>query len=121
MAEGYLRYYAGDKAEIFSAGIEAHGLNPRAVAIMNEDGIDISNHTSKKIQAIEGDSFDYVITVCDNAREQCPVFPSTAKLFHIDFPDPAKASGTEEEIMEQFRKVRNMIKAYCDKFVTEQL
>src|SRR5690242_7230720 len=121
MAEGYLRYYAGDKAEVFSAGIEAHGVNPRAIEIMKEDGIDISNHTSKQIDAVGNLSFDFVITVCDNAKEQCPVFPATSKKFHIDFPDPAKATGTEEEIMQQFRKVRNRIKKYCRKFVAEQL
>ncbi len=119
MAEGYLRYFAGDKAEVFSAGIETHGVNPRAIQTMKEDGIDISHHTSNNINEYRNINFNFVITVCDNAKEQCPVFPSTAKKFHHNFPDPAKAKGSEEEIMQQFRGVRNMIKDYCKDFINK--
>lgn len=120
MAEGYLRKFAGGRAEIFSAGIEAHGLNPRAVAAMKEDGVDISNHTSNLASDYDGTKFDYVITVCDNAREQCPYFPGVEQ-FHQDFPDPAKARGSEMEIAESFRSVRNQIKAYSKSFVENHL
>jgi arsenate reductase (thioredoxin) len=121
MAEGYLRHFENGKAEIYSAGIETHGVNPRAVATMQEDGIDISNHTSNNINEYTGIDFDFVITVCDNAKERCPFFPSKAKKFHYDFPDPAKATGTEEEILQQFRNVRQLIKDYCKQFVADHL
>ena len=85
IAEGYLTHFGGEKAEVFSAGIEAHGVNPRAVAIMKEDGIDISAQTSNKIEEYYNINFDYVITVCDNAKENCPFFPSKAELFHQNF------------------------------------
>ena len=121
IAEGYLRQFAQDKAEVYSAGIETHGVNPRAVATMQEDGIDISEHTSNNVSEYQGIEFDYVITVCDNAKESCPFFPGFAKKYHFNFPDPAKATGTEAEIMEQFRKVREEIKTYCHNFVAENL
>ena len=121
IAEGYLRFFAKDKAEIYSAGIETHGVNPKAIATMLEDGIDIANHTSNNIEEYIELQFDFVITVCDNAKENCPYFPSKAKKFHYNFPDPAKALGTEEEILEQFRAVRQLIKEYCKKFVEDNL
>lgn len=121
IAEAYLRAFAGHKAEIFSAGIEAHGLNPGAVATMREDGIDITTHTSNTIDEYAGKAFDFVITVCDNANERCPFYPATVKRFHYNFPDPAKAKGTPEEIAEQFRTVREMIKSYCKNWVEENL
>jgi arsenate reductase len=121
IAEGYLRYFAGDKAMIYSAGIETHGVNPMAVLVMKDNGIDISNHTSNNVNEYKNISFDYVITVCDNAREVCPVFPSRAKMFHQSFPDPAKATGTNQEIMDRFKIVGEMIKAYCKAFVVENL
>ncbi len=121
IAEGYLRHFAGTKANIYSAGIEAHGVNPRAVAAMREDGIDISAHTSDHIDKYRDIPFDFVITVCDNARENCPYFPTSAQKFHENFPDPAKAKGTEDEIMQQFREVRDMIRAYCRAFVANNL
>lgn len=117
MAEGYLRHFADGKAKIYSAGIETHGVNPRAVAVMHEDGIDISHHTSNKIEEFKNLDFDYIITVCDNAKENCPYFPSTAKKFHHNFPDPAKLKGSEEDMIQQFRKVRDRIKIYCKKFI----
>jgi arsenate reductase len=121
MAEAYLRYYSANKAEVCSAGIEIHGVNPKAIAVMNEDGIDISNHTSNNVEEYTGIDFDFVITVCDNAKENCPYFPSNAKKIHQGFPDPAKAKGTEEEIMNEFRRVRNIIKNYCRNFVKDNL
>lgn len=119
MAEGYLRYFAGNKAQVYSAGVETHGVNPRAVAVMKEDGVDISTHTSNNINEYPNIDFDYIITVCDNARERCPFFPSNAQKLHHNFPDPAKATGTEEEIKEAFRSVRDQIKAYSKDFVNE--
>lgn len=119
MAEGYLKLFAGDKAKVYSAGIETHSVNPKAVQVMKEDGIDISHHTSNNVNEYSDIDFDFVITVCDNAKEHCPFFPSKAKKFHENFPDPAKATGTEEEVLLQFRKVRDMIKAYSKTFVKE--
>ena len=116
IAEGYLRLYSNNHALIFSAGIETHGVNPRAVAIMKEDGIDISDQTSNNVSEYRDIEFDYIITVCDNAKDRCPIFPSGAQIFHQSFPDPAKATGTETEIMEQFRLVRNKIKEYVRQF-----
>ena len=121
VAEGYLKYFAKEKATVYSAGVETHGVNPRAIETMAEDGIDISNHTSNNIEEYKGIDFDFVITVCDNAKERCPYFPSRAKKFHHNFPDPAKARGTEAEIREAFRSVREQVKEYCKNFVQENL
>jgi len=121
IAEGYLRHFANGNAEVYSAGVETHGVNPKAIAIMQEDGIDISNHTSNNIDEYYDIDFDFVITVCDNAKERCPFFPTKAKKFHHNFSDPAKATGTDEEINEQFRQVRQQIKEYCERFVAENL
>ncbi|MCB9169231.1 MAG: arsenate reductase ArsC [Flavobacteriales bacterium] len=119
MAEGYLRDMLGDRAEVCSAGVEAHGLNSHAVQVMREDGIDISGHRSKTIDAFEGQDFDVVLTVCDSARENCPWFPATAKQVHQDFPDPAKLRGEEAEVLEGYRRVRDAIKAYCGELTAE--
>lgn len=121
IAEGYLRHFAGDKAEVYSAGVETHGVNPRAVETMKEDNIEISAYTSNHIDEYRNIDFDFVITVCDNAKERCPFFPTSAKKFHINFPDPAKASGTEEQIKDQFRQVRQQIKGYCRQFIADNL
>jgi len=121
IAEGYLRHFAGADAEIYSAGIETHGVNPKAIETMAADGIDISNHTSNNIDEYANIDFDYVITVCDNAKENCPYFSTKAVKLHHNFPDPAKAKGTEEEINQQFENVRNMIKTYCGNFVNDYL
>ena len=121
IAEGYLRLFAGDKAKIYSAGIETHGVNPRAIEIMKRDGVDISDHTSNNVNEYLDIDFDYVITVCDNAQENCPYFPSKAIKLHYDFPDPAKATGTEDQIMEKFYDVREMIRKYTLNFVKENL
>lgn len=121
MAEGYIKKFAGNKAEVYSAGIETHGVNSRAIKTMKEDDIDISFNTSNNLTEYSNVDFDYVITVCDNAKEKCPFFPSNAKKLHHNFPDPAKATGSEEQIMQQFREVRDMIKKYCQDFVSENL
>ncbi|MGI4020629.1 MAG: arsenate reductase ArsC [Janthinobacterium lividum] len=121
LAEGYLRSFAGEKAQIYSAGIKTHGVNPKAVQVMAEDSIDISHHTSNHVDEYLSIPFDYVITVCDNANEACPFFPGQTQRFHYNFPDPAKAIGTPEEVMNQFRKVRNMIKTYAADFVKQHL
>jgi arsenate reductase len=121
IAEGYFRKYLGDSAEIYSAGIEVHGVNPYAIKVMKEDGTDISYHTSNNVREYSDINFEYVITVCDNALERCPYFPGGTKKFHHDFPDPAKEKGSEEEILSMFRKVRDMIKDYVRKFIKEEL
>jgi arsenate reductase len=121
IAEGYLRHFAENKALVYSAGVETHGVNPKAIAIMKEDGIDISSHTSNNVDEYRNIEFDFIITVCDNAKERCPYFPSKAKRFHYNFPDPAKAIGTEEEIKNEFRKVRTLIKQYSEQFIKDNL
>jgi arsenate reductase len=121
IAEGYLRYFAGNKARVYSAGVETHGVNPKAIATMQEDGIDISKHTSNHVNEYQAIDFDFVITVCDNARERCPYFPANAQKFHENFPDPAKFQGNEEATKAEFRRVRELIKAYCRKFAEEHL
>ncbi len=121
IAEGYLRHFAGNKAGIYSAGVETHGVNPKAIATMQEDGIDIANHTSNNIDEYRNIDFDFVITVCDNAKERCPYFSTKVKKFHHNFPDPAKATGTDEEFSAEFRKIRQLIKEYCRQFVADNL
>lgn len=121
MAEGYLRHFADVDVQIYSAGIETHGVNTTAIKVMLESGIDISAHSSNNINEYTDIIFDFVITVCDNANESCPYFPNKAKKLHRNFPDPAKAQGTEEDIMNEFRKVSEMIKSYCFDFVQENL
>ena len=116
MADGFLSKYLENKANIYSAGIEVHGLNPKAVEAMAELNIDISSNTSNHVDEYQSINFDYVITVCDHAREVCPVFPSTSTKLHESFPDPAKATGSLKEIMNEFRTTRNLIDAYCQKF-----
>lgn len=117
MAEGYLRKFGQEEIEVYSAGIETHGLNPLAVKVMAEDGLDISRHTSNHVDEYANIDFDYIITVCDHARENCPYIPGKAIRFHHNFPDPAKASGSEEEILEEFKKVRDMIMQYISDFI----
>ncbi len=121
IAHGYLEHFAGNKAIVYSAGVETHGVNPKAIATMKDDGIDISHHTSNNVLEYKDIDFDFVITVCDNAKERCPFFPGTAKKFHYNFPDPAKAMGTEEEIKREFERVRNLIKEYCFMFTEQHL
>ena len=121
IAEGFLKTLAGESANIYSAGIETHGVNPKAIKTMSEIGIDISTHTSNNIEEYSTVEFTHIITVCDHAAENCPYFPSGAKRQHFNFPDPAKATGTEEEIMDEFRRVRDLIKGYLEDFVKSML
>src|ERR1700743_2628552 len=121
IAEGYLRFFADNKAKIYSAGIETHGVNPKAIQVMAEDHIDISGHASNHVDEYIDVPFDYVITVCDNANEACPFFPGNVTRFHQNFPDPAKAKGAPGEIMDEFRRVRGMIKEYAADFVKAHL
>lgn len=121
IAEGWMRFYAKEKANVYSAGIETHGVNPKAIATMKEVGIDIGNHTSNHINEYKDIRFDYLITVCDHAKENCPYVPSEAKRFHHNFSDPSKKVGSEEEIKEAFAKTREEIRMYCENFVKNEL
>lgn len=119
IAEAYLKHFLGDKANIYSAGVETHGVNPRAIKTMKAVGIDMDEHTSNHIDEYSALKFDTVITVCDHAKERCPVLPSAVKHLHYNFPDPAKASGTEAEIMQAFDATRDQIKTYLEAFALE--
>jgi arsenate reductase (thioredoxin) len=121
IADGYLKHFASEKATVYSAGIETHGVNPKAIKVMADDHIDISKNTSNHVDEYINIPFDYVITVCDNANEACPYFPGNVQRFHQNFPDPAKAVGTDEEVFEEFGRVRDMIKVYCADFVKQHL
>lgn len=121
MAEGWLRHFAIKKANVYSAGIETHGVNPKAIFFMKEAGIDISNHTSNHVNEYMHIHFDFIITVCDHAKENCPYIPSKAKRLHYNFFDPSKVVGTEEEVSNAFRKTRDEIKEYCKNFVEKNL
>jgi arsenate reductase len=117
MAEGWTRSLKGDVIEPFSAGIEKHGLNPRAVWVMAEAGVDIGSQTSKTIAELPTLDFDYVITVCDHAHGVCPVFPGDAKVIHVGFDDPpklAEGAKSEEEALAHFRRVRDEIRAFIE-------
>ena len=113
MAEGFLREYFGHRASIYSAGIEAHGVNPKAIETMKEVCIDITSHQSNTLDELPKISFNYVITVCDNAKEKCPYFPASTAILHRNFPDPAKATGSEKDIEIAFRESRQLIDDYC--------
>lgn len=117
MMQGYLQHLGKDKLEVYSAGIETHGVNPTAIKVLAEDGLDISHHTSNHVDEYRHIPFDYMLTVCDHAKENCPWIPSKAKQLHKSFTDPAKATGTEEEILDSFRDVRDQIKEYARIFV----
>lgn len=117
IAHGYLQHFAGTKAVVYSAGIEAHGVNLKAIEIMAEDGIDISHHTSNLVDEFIDIPFDYVINVCDNANERCPYFPGKTHRLHHNFTDLAKAKGTPEEVKAVFRQVRDEAKEYCKEFI----
>lgn len=119
MAEGYVQTFAGERANVYSAGVAPHGVNPLAIQVMAEDGIDISHHTSDHVDEYLATPFDYVITVCDNAREQCPFFPSTAEKIHHSFPDPGHQLGIDA--LTSFRQVRDQIKAYSLEFIESRL
>ena len=121
IAHAYLEKFAGDKAKVYSAGVEVHGVNPKTVKTLAEDGINILHYTSNHVNEYREIPFDYVITVCDNAKETCPYFPTNAQKFHYNFPDPSKLKGTEDEIMKEFARVREMIKQYSKEFVEKNL
>ncbi|BCJ86332.1 arsenate reductase (thioredoxin) [Effusibacillus dendaii] len=121
MAEGWGKHFGGDKVEVYSAGIETHGLNPRAVATMKEAGIDISKQTSDLIDPEILNQADYVITLCGDANDKCPVTPPHVKRLHFGLEDPAKTTGTEEEIQAKFREVRDNIRDRIKQFFNEVL
>jgi arsenate reductase len=118
MAEGLLRHIAGDRFEVFSAGTRPAGLNPTAVQVMREIGIDISGHRSKPVDEFAAQEFDYVFTVCDNAKEACPFFPGGGKRIHHSFEDPAAVAP--ERQLEVFRHVRDMIAEHLREFVYKE-
>jgi arsenate reductase len=120
MAEGFAKYLRKDVMEPFSAGTAPKELDQRAVKVMAEAGIDISGHRSKHVDELADINFDYVVTVCDDAREQCPLFTGKAKTLHVSFEDPAAATGTPEEVLAVFRKVRDQIKAFVEKLPEEK-
>ena len=129
IAHGFLEFYTNkNEVKVYSAGIETHGVNPKAIEVMNEDGIDISSHTSNHVDEYQNDTFNYVITVCENGppagragKDRCPYFPALEKQFHQNFADPAQSTGATEEVLNEFRKVRDAIKAYCKTFVDAYL
>lgn len=117
MAEGWARQLRGDRIEPYSAGIVAHGLNPDAVRVMAEAGVDISGQRSKTVEALQGVDLDYVVTVCDNAHQSCPLFPGKAEVVHVGFDDPprlAAGATTEEERLAPYRRVRDEIRAFVE-------
>ena len=118
MTEGFLRHHLGDRYEIRSAGTKPSTVHPHAIAVMGEAGIDISGHRSKSVDEFLGQEFRYVITVCDNARESCPIFPGHAERIHWSFEDPAAIQGSEEERRSAFRRIRDQIAARIRDFKT---
>jgi len=117
MAEGWARHLKTDVIEPYSAGIETHGLNPQAVKVMAEAGVDISGQRSKHVDEVKSIPFDYVVTVCDNANETCPFFPGKVKRFHVSFEDPprlAKTAGSEEQALGHYRRVRDEIRRFVE-------
>lgn len=117
MAQGLLRHDSGERFEVESAGVEASFVRPQAIKVMSELGIDITGHRSKSVDEFLGQEFDYVITVCDNANERCPVFPRKTKRIHWSFDDPAAATGEEDVILETFRRVRDEIRERLRTFI----
>ncbi len=118
MAEGILRYYGGDEYEVESAGSEPSQVNPIAIEVMKEVGIDISHHRSKHVKEFLGRHFHYIITVCDKASESCPIFPGPSQRLHWSFPDPPHNREVTEEVRDEFRKVRDMIRKKFKAFAT---
>ncbi len=117
MAEGLLRSMGIEGFEVYSAGTESHRVNPLAIEAMREIGIDIRDHRSKSVDEFRGQSFDYIITVCDNAKQNCPVFPANTRRIHWSFEDPAEAAGDEAARLAVFRRVRDEIKERLQEFV----
>lgn len=119
MAEGLLRYDAGDRFEVESAGTQPSHVRSEAITVMKEVGIDISNHRSKSVDHFAGQQFDYVLTVCDNAKESCPIYPGLVTRLHRSFEDPAAVQGTEEDRLVVFRRVRDDIRQYLNEFIAQ--
>jgi len=119
MAEGLLRHDGGPEYEVFSAGAHPTHVRPEATQVMREVGIDISGHRSKSVEEFAGQNFDYVITVCDNAKESCPVFPATTKRIHWSLEDPAAVQGSEEQRLAEFRRIRNQLRTHLRQLVQE--
>lgn len=117
MAEAYLRYFAQDRATVWSAGTSPKEVHPLAIQVLSEDGLDISEHSSKSVDQIPRAEFDLILTVCDHARESCPIIPGNAKKIHHSFEDPAHATGTFDEQLRVFRKVRDEIKVYSAQLI----
>jgi arsenate reductase len=116
MAEGLLRHDAGDRFEVFSAGTKPSHVRPEAIEAMREIGIDISHHRSKSVDEFSSQRFDYVLTVCDNAKENCPIFPAGTVTIHQNFEDPAALQGSQEERLTAFRRVRDQLRDYLESF-----
>ncbi|MBE3576533.1 MAG: arsenate reductase ArsC [Limnochordales bacterium] len=112
MAEAWARMLHQGKIEAFSAGTEPGNVHPLAIQVMAEAGVDLASHRSKHLREFLGQQFDYVITLCGDARDRCPVFPGAARIVHVGFPDPARATGTPEEVLNEFRRVRDMIRDF---------
>jgi arsenate reductase (thioredoxin) len=121
MAEGWLRHLAGDRFDVVSAGTHPVGLNPYAVMVMQETGVDISSHASERIEPYLHKKFDYVITVCHRAQESCPTFPGASSILHWDFDDPVKAKGTFEQQLGVFRTIRDEIAERIRHFIKEDM
>ena len=119
MGEGFMRHMAGNKFEVFSAGVEPTEVNPYAIKVMAETGIDISSHKSKSVNEFLEQEFDYVITVCNHAKQVCPIFPGQYERIHWDIEDPADAKGSEQEKLAFFRKIRDEIKEKCLEFLNK--
>jgi arsenate reductase (thioredoxin) len=112
MAEGLVNHDLAGQVQAFSAGVRPKVVNPRAIQVMGELGIDISGQRSKSVDELSGEHFDLVITVCDRAAQQCPMFPGDTEIMHMGFPDPARATGTEEDILAEFRRVRDDLRSH---------
>lgn len=121
MAEGLINHDLKGEVQAFSAGVRATRVNPRAIQVMAELGIDISRQRSKSMDEFAEEQFDLAITLCDSAQKQCPMFPGARRLIHMGFPDPAKATGSEEEILNEFRKVRDAIRRQMVPFLRDEL
>jgi arsenate reductase len=121
MAEGLVNHDLAGQVQAFSAGVRPSRVNPRAIQAMAEIGIDISHHRSKSVDDLAGEQFDLVITVCDRARQQCPIFPGETEVMHVGFPDPAQATGTEAEILAAFRQVRDALRAELSPLLREKV
>ena len=116
MAEGLLRHDGGPQYEVFSAGTQPSYVRPEAIQVMREAGIDISGHRSKSVEEFAGLHFDYVITVCDNAKESCPIFPATTQRIHWSLEDPAAVKGSEEQRLAEFRRIRDQLRTHLRQF-----